>query len=42
VSAAAHPSPEQPTLLGSRRKLEIVGRSPAVDLAGTTDGEVMT
>ena len=32
MSAAAHPLPEEPTLLGSRRKLEVVGRSPAVDL----------
>jgi GTP cyclohydrolase I len=32
VSAAAHPVPEEPTPLGSRRKLEVVGRSPAVDL----------
>jgi GTP cyclohydrolase IA len=32
VSAAAHPLPEEPTPLGSRRKLEVVGRSPAVDL----------
>jgi GTP cyclohydrolase IA len=32
VSAAAHPMPEQPTPLGSRPKLELVGRSPAVDL----------
>jgi GTP cyclohydrolase IA len=32
VSAAAHPMPEQPTPLGSRRKPEVVGRSPAVDL----------
>ena len=31
MSAAAHPMPEEPTPLGSRRKLE-VGRSPAVDL----------
>jgi GTP cyclohydrolase IA len=30
VSAAAHPMPEQPAPLGSRRKLEVVG--PAVDL----------
>jgi GTP cyclohydrolase I len=34
VSAAAHPLPEEPTPLGSRRKLEVVGRSPAVDLVG--------
>jgi GTP cyclohydrolase IA len=33
VSAAAHPVPEEPTPLGSRPKLEVVGRSPAVDLA---------
>jgi GTP cyclohydrolase IA len=32
VSAAAHPLPEQSTPLGSRPKLELVGRSPAVDL----------
>ena len=32
MSAAAHPLPEEPTPLGSRRKLEVVGRSPAVDL----------
>jgi GTP cyclohydrolase I len=32
VSAAAHPVPEEPTPLGSRRKLEVVGRPPAVDL----------
>ena len=32
MSAAAHPMPEQPTPLGSRPKLELVGRSPAVDL----------
>jgi GTP cyclohydrolase IA len=32
VSAAAHPLPEQPTSLGRRPKLEVVGRSPAVDL----------
>jgi GTP cyclohydrolase I len=32
VSAAAHSMSEQPTPLGSRRKLELVGRSPAVDL----------
>jgi GTP cyclohydrolase I len=32
VSAAAHPLPEEPTPLGSRRKLDVVGRSPAVDL----------
>jgi GTP cyclohydrolase I len=31
MSAAAHPMPEQPIPLGSR-KLEVVGRSPAVDL----------
>jgi GTP cyclohydrolase IA len=31
VSAAAHPLPEEPTPLGSRRKLDVVGRSPAVD-----------
>ena len=29
---AAHPLPEEPTPLGSRRKLEVVGRSPTVDL----------
>jgi GTP cyclohydrolase IA len=34
VSAAAHPVPEEPTPLGSRPKLEVVGRPPAVDLAG--------
>jgi GTP cyclohydrolase IA len=33
VSAAAHSIPEQPTPIGSRPKLELVGRSPAVDLA---------
>jgi GTP cyclohydrolase I len=33
VTAAAHPMPEQPTPLGSRRKLEVVDPSPAVDLA---------
>jgi GTP cyclohydrolase IA len=32
VSAAAHPLPEEPTPLGSRRKLDVPGRSPAVDL----------
>jgi GTP cyclohydrolase I len=32
VTTAAHPLPDQPTPLGSRRKLEVVGRSPAVDL----------
>ena len=32
MSAAAHSMPEQPTPLGSRRKPEVVGRSPAVDL----------
>ena len=32
MSAAAHPMPEQPIRLGSRRNLEVVGRSPAVDL----------
>jgi GTP cyclohydrolase I len=32
VSAAAHSMSEQPTPLGSRPKLEVVGRSPAVDL----------
>jgi len=32
VSAAAHPMPEEPTPIGSRRKSEVVGRSPAVDL----------
>ena len=32
MSAAAHPMPEEPTPLGSRPKLELVGRSPAVDL----------
>jgi GTP cyclohydrolase I len=32
VSTAAHPLPEEPTPLGSRRKLDVVGRSPAVDL----------
>jgi GTP cyclohydrolase IA len=32
MSAAAHPLPEEPAPLGSRRKLEVVGRSPAVDL----------
>jgi GTP cyclohydrolase IA len=33
VSAAAHSMSEQPTPIGSRPKLELVGRSPAVDLA---------
>jgi GTP cyclohydrolase IA len=32
VSAAAHPLPEEPTPLGGRSKLEVAGRSPAVDL----------
>ena len=32
MSAAAHPMPEESTPLGSRPKLELVGRSPAVDL----------
>jgi GTP cyclohydrolase IA len=32
VSAAAHSMSEQPTPLDSRRKPEVVGRSPAVDL----------
>ena len=32
MSAAAHSMPEQPTPIGSRRKPEVVGRSPAVDL----------
>jgi GTP cyclohydrolase IA len=32
VSAAAHPVPEESPPLGSRPKLEVVGRSPAVDL----------
>jgi GTP cyclohydrolase IA len=32
MSAAAHPLPEEPAPLGSRRTLEVVGRSPAVDL----------
>jgi GTP cyclohydrolase IA len=32
MSAAAHPLPGEPAPLGSRRKLEVVGRSPAVDL----------
>ena len=32
MSAAAHPLPEEPAPLGSRPKLELVGRSPAVDL----------
>lgn len=32
MSAAAHPLLEELTPLGSRRKLEVVGRSPAVDL----------
>jgi GTP cyclohydrolase I len=32
VSAAAHSMSEQPTPIGSRPKLELVGRSPAVDL----------
>jgi GTP cyclohydrolase IA len=32
VSAAAHPMLEQPTPLDRRRKPEVVGRSPAVDL----------
>jgi GTP cyclohydrolase IA len=33
VSAAAHSMSERPTPIGSRPKLELVGRSPAVDLA---------
>jgi GTP cyclohydrolase I len=33
VTAAAHPLPEEPVPLGSRRKLEVIDRSPAVDLA---------
>ena len=33
MSAAAHPMPEESTPLGSRPKLQVVGRSPAVDLA---------
>jgi GTP cyclohydrolase I len=32
MSAAAHPLPEEPGPLGSRRTLEVVGRSPAMDL----------
>ena len=32
MSAAVHPLPEEPTPLGGRRKLEIVGPFPAVDL----------
>jgi GTP cyclohydrolase IA len=32
MSAAAHPLPGEPAPLGSRRTLEVVGRSPAVDL----------
>ncbi len=32
MSAAAHPLPEESTPLGSRPKLELIGRSPAVDL----------
>ena len=32
MSAAAHPLPEQTTSLGRRPKLEVIGRSPAVDL----------
>jgi len=32
MSAAAHPLPEEPAPLGSCRTLEVVGRSPAVDL----------
>jgi GTP cyclohydrolase I len=32
VSAAAHPLPEQPTPLGGRPKLQVVGPAPAVDL----------
>jgi len=32
VSAAVHSTSEQPTPLGSRRKPEVVGRFPAVDL----------
>ena len=32
MSAAAHSMSEQPTPIGSRRKPEVVGRSPAVDL----------
>jgi GTP cyclohydrolase IA len=33
VSAAAHSMSERPTPIGSRPKLELVGRCPAVDLA---------
>jgi GTP cyclohydrolase I len=32
VSAAAHPLPEQPTPLGGRPKLQVVGPTPTVDL----------
>jgi len=32
VSAVAHPLPEQPTPLGGRPKLQVVGPAPAVDL----------
>jgi GTP cyclohydrolase IA len=32
VSAAAHPMPEQPTPLGDRPQLRVVGPAPAVDL----------
>ena len=32
MSAAAHPLPEQPTPLGGRPKLQVVGPAPAVDL----------
>ena len=32
MSAAVHSMPEEPTPIGSRRKPEVVGRSPAVDL----------
>ena len=32
MSAAAHPLLEEPATLGSRRKLEVVDRAPAVDL----------
>jgi GTP cyclohydrolase IA len=32
VSAAAHPMPEQPTPLGGRPQLQVVGPAPAIDL----------
>jgi GTP cyclohydrolase I len=43
VSAAVHSLSEQPTPIGSRRKPEVVGRSPAVDLvrAGRAVAELL-